>query len=155
MNKKTPVHTGVFFMAVPEISPQPATAFEMLQRFLQHLTIQRRLAANTVAAYGADLRSFLRFHAGGLDELSDEQIRGYFQFCHRHRISARSSARRLAALRAFFQFLVQQQALEVNPLAGLNPQDSDLVILARMAGIGYVELIGRIMASAIARIRPR
>ena len=45
--------------------------------------------------------------------------------------------------------------LEVNPLAGLNPQDSDLVILARMAGIGYVELIGRIMASAIARIRPR
>ena len=45
--------------------------------------------------------------------------------------------------------------LEVNPLAGLNPTDSDLVILARMAGIGYVELIGRIMASAIARIRPR
>ncbi len=44
--------------------------------------------------------------------------------------------------------------LEVNPLAGLNPKDSDLVILARMAGIGYTEIIRRIMASAIARIRP-
>ena len=66
MNKKTPVNTGVFFIAVPEILPQPTTANELLQRFLQHLTIQRRLAANTVAAYDADLRSFLRFHSGSL-----------------------------------------------------------------------------------------
>ena len=43
--------------------------------------------------------------------------------------------------------------LEVNPLAGLNPKDSDLPILARMAGISYTELIGRIMASAVARLK--
>jgi len=42
--------------------------------------------------------------------------------------------------------------LEVNPLAGLNPKDSDLPILARMAGISYTQLIGRIMASAVARL---
>ena len=42
--------------------------------------------------------------------------------------------------------------LEVNPLAGLNPTDSDLIILARMAKISYTELIGRIMASATARL---
>lgn len=41
--------------------------------------------------------------------------------------------------------------LEVNPLAGLNPKDSDLPILARMANVSYTELIGRIMASAMAR----
>lgn len=41
--------------------------------------------------------------------------------------------------------------LEVNPLAGLNPKDSDLPILARMANVSYTELIGRIMASAVAR----
>ena len=43
--------------------------------------------------------------------------------------------------------------LEVNPLAGLNPQDSDLPILSRMAGISYTELIRRIMHSACARLR--
>ncbi|MEI7900434.1 MAG: D-alanine--D-alanine ligase [bacterium] len=43
--------------------------------------------------------------------------------------------------------------LEVNPLAGLNPEDSDLCILARMAKISYTELIGRIMASAAARLQ--
>ena len=42
--------------------------------------------------------------------------------------------------------------LEVNPLAGLNPKDSDLPILARMAGISYTQLLGRIMASAVARL---
>jgi D-alanine-D-alanine ligase len=42
--------------------------------------------------------------------------------------------------------------LEVNPLAGLNPKDSDLPILARMANTSYVQLIGRIMDSAVARV---
>lgn len=43
--------------------------------------------------------------------------------------------------------------LEVNPLAGLNPKDSDLPILARMANVSYTQLIGRIMDSAGARIK--
>jgi len=42
--------------------------------------------------------------------------------------------------------------LEVNPLAGLNPVDSDLPILCRKAGISYHELITRIMDSALLRI---
>lgn len=43
--------------------------------------------------------------------------------------------------------------LEVNPLAGLNPKDSDLPILARMAEVSYTGLIGRIMASAADRLK--
>lgn len=43
--------------------------------------------------------------------------------------------------------------LEVNPLAGLNPKDSDLPILARMANVSYTALIGCIMDSAVARIK--
>lgn len=38
--------------------------------------------------------------------------------------------------------------IEVNPLAGLNPQRSDLAILCRLVGISYDELIGRILAAA-------
>lgn len=43
------------------------------------------------------------------------------------------------------------QFLEVNPLAGLHPTHSDLPILAAAAGIGYADLIGRIMRAALAR----
>ncbi len=42
--------------------------------------------------------------------------------------------------------------LEVNPLAGLNPEISDLPILCGMSGISYQELIKRIMESALERI---
>ncbi len=42
--------------------------------------------------------------------------------------------------------------LEVNPLAGLHPIDSDLPILARMHGLSYDDLIARIMASAFKRM---
>ena len=43
--------------------------------------------------------------------------------------------------------------IEVNPLAGLNPVHSDLPILSRKNGMGYNELIGIIMKSAIQRIK--
>jgi D-alanine-D-alanine ligase len=44
--------------------------------------------------------------------------------------------------------------VEVNPLPGLNPETSDLVILARMSGMPYKELIRGILEAAIARYTP-
>jgi len=41
--------------------------------------------------------------------------------------------------------------LEVNPLAGIHPQHSDLPIMARLAGMDYAALIGIIMTSALQR----
>jgi D-alanine-D-alanine ligase len=41
--------------------------------------------------------------------------------------------------------------LEVNPLPGLNPETSDLVILARLAGWSYEKLIGSILNAALHR----
>ncbi|MBN1930667.1 MAG: D-alanine--D-alanine ligase [Desulfobacterales bacterium] len=42
--------------------------------------------------------------------------------------------------------------LEVNPLAGLNPKRSDLPILCSYLNISYVDLIDKILSSAIKRI---
>ena len=46
------------------------------------------------------------------------------------------------------------QFLEANPLAGLHPQHSDLPMLATAVGMSYVELIRRIVDSAISRVAP-
>lgn len=43
--------------------------------------------------------------------------------------------------------------LEVNPLAGLHPDHSDLPIISRGVGLGYQALIERILASASKRIK--
>jgi len=42
--------------------------------------------------------------------------------------------------------------LEVNPLPGLNPDDSDLVILATAIGWSYERLIGTIMETSLKRV---
>jgi D-alanine-D-alanine ligase len=44
--------------------------------------------------------------------------------------------------------------LEVNPLAGMHPEHSDLPIICSLMGIAYQTLMERIMASARGRIRP-
>lgn len=45
--------------------------------------------------------------------------------------------------------------LEVNPLAGLHPIHSDLVILAGLRGVSYGQLVESIVASACERLVPR
>lgn len=47
------------------------------------------------------------------------------------------------------------QMLEVNPLAGLNPDTSDLPIMAERSGMSYQALIGEIVRSAAARADAR
>jgi D-alanine-D-alanine ligase len=44
--------------------------------------------------------------------------------------------------------------LEINPLAGLNPRSSDLIIMAKLAGWTYNELIGSILEAALERNQP-
>jgi len=117
---------GVFVspLSVIHTSLHSAALAAYLPDFLRHLTIQRRLAKNTVAAYGADLRAFLRFLARPEpplpDEVGKEEVQQFFQHCHQRRISARSNARRLAALRAFFLFLEKQGVLTANPLEEID-----------------------------------
>lgn len=43
--------------------------------------------------------------------------------------------------------------IEVNPLAGIHPEHSDLPIMATKIGMPYEQLIGEIMDSAIARVK--
>ena len=42
--------------------------------------------------------------------------------------------------------------LEINPLAGLNPRSSDLIIMAKLIGLTYNGLIGSILDAALKRL---
>jgi D-alanine-D-alanine ligase len=46
------------------------------------------------------------------------------------------------------------QLMELNPLAGLHPEHSDLPIICNLIGLPFDELIGRIVDSAAARLAP-
>lgn len=45
--------------------------------------------------------------------------------------------------------------IEVNPLAGIHPEHSDLPIICNLAGISYLRLFEMIMQSAIGRLKDR
>ena len=42
--------------------------------------------------------------------------------------------------------------LEINPLPGLNPESSDLVIMANLLGISHADLVGQVLAAATNRL---
>ncbi len=86
--------------------------------------MQRRLSPNTVNGYGSDLGFFIDFlHSRRIsepDQVTTKHVRAFFQDCFQRNIGSRSNARRLAALRAFFDYLSSQNQLRVNPVADID-----------------------------------
>jgi integrase/recombinase XerC len=94
---------------------------EARQRFLDWLANERRMAALTVEAYGADLAEFLGFLVGHLGREPDEQalgglgtgdFRAWLAAQHANGLSAATRARRLAAVRSFYRFLARRYGLQ-------------------------------------------
>ena len=85
----------------------------------------RRLAANTLEAYGRDVDQFLSFlagHAGGpvtlqtLKELRGADIRAFMAQRRSESLGSRSLARVLSALKSFFRFLEREGVLATEAL---------------------------------------
>ncbi|MGA9754885.1 MAG: site-specific tyrosine recombinase XerD [Desulfobaccales bacterium] len=95
-----------------------------LNRFYQHLEVERGLAPLTVTAYARDLRDFWVFleERGRTDwvavDLAD--LQAYFAAQEARGLSARSRARGLSALRQFFRFLQREGEVETNPVELLD-----------------------------------
>ena len=86
--------------------------------FLDYATVEKGLASNSIASYGRDLSKFaayLRKSNLPLDQVRHEDIRRFLETLYRQGLSARSVARQLAALRHFFQFMVKEGRLKVDP----------------------------------------
>ncbi len=91
-----------------------------LDAFLEMLAAERGAAANTLAAYQADLEDFARF-CGAPARASAAEVSGYLRSLHGQGLAARTQARRLSSLRQFFLFLLREGVREDNPCADLSP----------------------------------
>jgi len=95
---------------------------ELIDQFLEHLRYERNVSAHTLRNYSSDLEQFLQFltvdgkrTAPDVSEIDHLTIREWMAALHTAQKSKRSIARKLATLRTFFQFLVREGMLEMNP----------------------------------------
>jgi integrase/recombinase XerD len=102
----------------------PLTFDLAIQQFLDHLKVERALAPATIAAYGQDLAAFAAFartrkvlHA---PEVQPPLILEHLVKLTDDKLSARSQARRLVALRQFFRFLKAERLSEANPTEDID-----------------------------------
>ena len=92
---------------------------QLVDAFLDHLTVERGLAANTRTAYRADLNQFTEFlHRRGVEHFDGAQrplITEYLLQRRKAGLSARSLSRHLSAIRMFCRFLTREKLLAVDP----------------------------------------
>ena len=98
-----------------------------IERYLNFLTHERRLAALTVKSYRRDLELLSRLtadrKAGGqrpLDQLAQADIRRFAAALHGKGLSAKSLARVLSGWRGYFDFRVREKPLAINPVDGVK-----------------------------------
>jgi site-specific recombinase XerD len=93
-----------------------------LERFLQHLRSERRLAANTAIAYARDIEAFARSiekrrgRPAKVGDLDVREVRAHLAELHGE-LAASSIGRKLSALRTFAEFCRREQLLEENAVA--------------------------------------
>ena len=78
--------------------------------FLNHLQIEKGLAANSIAAYRRDLEKFGVFIAGkAIDEVTPEMILGFEISLREAKLSVATVNRAISTLRSFFKHLQQER----------------------------------------------
>jgi integrase/recombinase XerC len=87
--------------------------------FLRHLAVERNASAHTLRSYANDLTDFQAFlvtrGAAGLAAADSRLVRAWLAALHARGLAPASIARRLAAVRSCFRFLVRRGVVEVNP----------------------------------------
>jgi integrase/recombinase XerC len=104
----------------------------LLTQFLDHLRYERNVSAHTLRNYESDLRQFIDYvvppsdategkararkpDEPNLAQIDHLTIREWLATLHSDHKKKTSIARKLAALRTFFQFLVREGIVEANP----------------------------------------
>lgn len=90
-----------------------------MQLFLEYLTVELGLSANTRQAYERDLRLFCKTlgfkNSDALVNVSREQITGYMTQLKEKSLAAATIARKLAAIKAFYRFMTAEGYMDTNP----------------------------------------
>ena len=101
----------------------PAAAVALppdVDAFLAMLAAERGAARNTVLAYQRDLLHFSSFLAKNPLTANGAEVGRYFAFLHKQEMEPRTIARRRAALRQFYRFLLSENRRQDDPIEAID-----------------------------------
>jgi integrase/recombinase XerC len=133
--------------------------------FLNYLTYERNVSANTVEAYRDDLESFVSFLCNdyltlGRDQLDFRRVdhlavRAYLAHLARRKLSRSSVARHLSALRTFFRYLMREGHALANPARGVATPRREKHLPAVMQPADVATLIEQVSDDGDLALRDR
>ena len=112
------------------MSPAAGAVDRAVRTYLDHLVVERGVAANTLTSYRRDLRRYLAYLAErDVDDLAQVSEAVVADFLVRLRegdeahpaLSSTSAARTVVAVRGFHRFAVADGLVEHDPAAGVRP----------------------------------
>ncbi|MGI5839083.1 MAG: tyrosine recombinase XerC [bacterium] len=99
---------------------------ENLTDFLLYLRVEKNSSPRTLESYRSDLEQFFAFCRGSqtavefsVTAVDRLLVREYLAFLQSRDYSRRSTARKLASLRSFYRWLLREERIKDNPLAGI------------------------------------
>jgi len=103
------------------------------ERFIQHIKFEKRYSPHTVSAYQSDLDQFISYlnnpdHEDPApeatithpSEVTHHLIRNWMVELMNHKLTARSINHKIATLRKYFKFLLQEGVITSNPASKIN-----------------------------------
>lgn len=103
----------------------------MVERYLSYLENTRKLSANSIDAYGADLVRYAGYCSahGVLPENADRTVvRGFLSELSRAGLMASSINRAASSLKGYYRYLVRMKHREASPMIGLRTMKTPKVL---------------------------
>jgi integrase/recombinase XerD len=115
----------------------------LIDAYLDHMRMERRLAPLTIESYSRDLVALARFAEGeGLEvaSLARHDLEAFVRSLMTGGLSPRSAARAVACVRGFYRFLVLDRRLEASPAEDLRAPRA-WPALPRLLAVDEVDLL--------------
>jgi integrase/recombinase XerC len=98
---------------------------EIVNFFLEHLEVERRLSKHTISAYSIDLGQFETFLASilptkTLSSIDHKDVRLWIIELSTQSIDNRSINRKISSLRTFYKFLLRSEKIQDNPMSSIK-----------------------------------
>jgi integrase/recombinase XerD len=117
------------FRGQPRLMPEPqplaidTRGHQLVDSYLDHLRVERRLAEHSVTSYSRDLQHLAQFAAARerpLHTLSRQDLEAFGRDLMARGLAPRSVARAVAAVRGFYRYLAVTRQVDVNPADDLQ-----------------------------------